>query len=272
MIKKLPVSFLLLLLFACSVPVNDQSAFEQSLATRVSIAQTSTAITTILQTATAITGDHLINPEIIQPTITPSSVPEKPKEKLGSSVWRDTLDSGNNWSLSSSGTISNNTLIKVESGSLIMKRDVASGGKTWWLTYPRPQDFYLEGTFTVDNCSGTDQYGLVFRSVNYTDGFAYYFTISCDGSISLLKWDGNGAINIFNWEKSENIQAGSGKTNTLGVWCEGDAISLYVNDKMVKKVTDSSLPNGGHFGLFMDARETPGFSIRLDEIAYWNIP
>lgn len=264
--------FLLTILVACNVPLNDQSEFNQSLATRVSIAQTSTAVSSILQTATAIIANQSNTPVVLQATSSPTPASDNPKDNLGSPAWKDTLDNGNNWSLSSSGTVSNETLIRTEGGSLVMSRNIASGGKTWWLTYPRPDDFYLEGLFSVDNCSGTDQYGLVFRAVNYTDGFAYYFMVRCDGNFTLMKWDGNGANNLFNWEKSEYIQAGSSKSNQLGAWCDGNVIRLYVNNKLIKEVVDNSLTGSGHFGLFMDARETPGFTVRLNEISYWDLP
>jgi len=270
--NNLSFGLLFVILVACNVPLSDQSAFNQSLATRVSIAQTSTAISSILQTATAVIGNPPNTPVASQPTSTSTPAPDNPKDELGSPAWKDTLDNGNYWSLSSSGTISNDTLIKTEGGSLVMSRNIASGGKTWWLTYPRPKNFYLEGVFSVDNCSGTDQYGLVFRAVNYNDGFAYYFIVRCDGNFSLMKWDGNGASNLFNWEKSENIQTGSGKSNGLGVWCNGNSIRLYINSKLIKEIVDNSLTESGYFGLFMDARETPGFTIRLNEVTYWDLP
>jgi len=269
--KNLFFGFLLVLLTACNVPVSDQSTFDQSLATRVSIAQTSTAVSSILETATAVIGNPNSTPVISQPTPTLTSAEDNPKEKLGSPAWKDTLDNGNNWSLSGAGTTSNNTLIQTEGGALVMSRNIAAGGKTWWLTYPRPKDFYLEGNFSVDNCSGSDTYGLVFRAVNYNDGFSYYFMVRCDGNFSLMKWDGNGAIDLFNWEKSEHIQTGSSKSNDLGVRCEGNNIRLYINNRLIKEIVDNSLIDGGYFGLFMDARETPGFTIRLNEIAYWNL-
>ena len=86
-----------------------------------------------------------------------------------------------------------------------------------------------------------------------------------------MRWNTEGAINLFKWEKSETIQAGAGKTNSLGIWSQGDMIRLYANEKMIKEIVDPSLNNPGHFGLFIDSRQTPGFTIRLDEIAYWNL-
>ena len=68
---------------------------------------------------------------------------------------------------------------------------------------------------------------------------------------------------------SEKIHKGPNQTNTLGIWIKGPIIRLYVNNNLLEEINDSTLLNGGHFGLFINARQTPGFTIYMDEISYW---
>jgi hypothetical protein len=272
--RKFFVSIFLLLFFtitACNLPNPNQPGFEADVATKVAIAKTATVIQDFMMTATAIAISPGNTPNPIQPTITPSPTQENFQDILGMPAWRDQLNNGGGWSLNSPNTDTPNVTIKVENGTLIMTRSVPYGGKNWWLNYQTIQDFYLEGKFITEVCSGDDQYGLIFRAPTYFDGFGYYFTVTCEGYFNLMRWDSNGAANLFNWEKPEAIQAGSNQTNTFGIWVKGGLIRLYANGKMIKELTDSSLSNKGHFGLFIDSRQTPGFTIKLDEMAFWNI-
>jgi hypothetical protein len=261
---------LLLIITACNLPIPNQSSFEYDVATKVSIAKTATAINDLILTATAIANPPSNTPDPILSTVTPTSTQENLKDSLGMPAWRDDLNNSGNWNLNIPNTDTPNVTIKIENGLLVMTRSVTYGGKNWWLNYQKIQDLYLEGKFITQECSSDDQYGLVIRAPNYSDGFGYYFTVTCDGNFNLMHWDTNGAINLFKWEKSEAIQSGPNQTNILGIWAKGDLIRLYANGKMIKEVRDSSITNTGHFGLFIDSRQTSGFTIKLDEIAYWN--
>jgi len=271
MTKIITTLFLFLMVTACNLPIPNNPNFNENVATKVSVDKTATMIQEYLldATNTAHPTQNMSTPN--SPTITPSPTQVDFKDKLGTPAWSDVLNNGGNWNLNKPNTDIPNVIIKVENGSLEITRSVPYGGKNWWLNYQRIKDFYLEGKFTTQECKSDDQYGLVFRAPNYKDGFGFYFTVTCDGNFNLMRWDTNGAVNLFKWEKSDAIQAGSDQTNTLGIWSQGDMIRLYANEKLIKEVVDSSLINEGHFGLFIDSHQTPGFSIKLDEIAYWNL-
>ena len=273
------LNFTLLLIFlitsACNFSLDSSSAFNKEVATRAAIALTGTAEnkqnqvpyteTTIPSTITPKMGK---SPE----TSTPTASTDDPKLTLGEPTWKDTLSSGNSFGLDPDGIAIDSTVIKVKNGKLVMFRGIASGGKTWWLAYPQPKNFYLEAKFETSTCSGNDQYGLAFRAINYEDGYAYYFIITCDGHYSLLKQTTNGSSWLFDWQISDEIHKGSNQTNILGVWAKEKNIKLYVNNKLLKELDDTSLPNEGHFGPLIDARETAGFTIKMDEITYWKLP
>ncbi len=267
----LTIAFLFILL-ACKIPITIQSGFDQAVATQVSIAQTSTALAGISLTATITDISQSGSPAVPIASLTPTIQADDPKLFLGAPSLKDNLNNGKNFDLKAGiKKIDQDTTIKIESGSLIMTSNIIWGGKRWWLSYLKPKNFYLEGRFITQTCTGADQYGLVFRAVNYTDGFGYYFIATCDGQFNISKWDGNGARLLLNNEKSDALHAGSNQINDLGVWSQGNLIRLYANGKMLKEISSPDLPNAGYYGLFIDPRETPGMTIQLDEISYWDL-
>jgi hypothetical protein len=263
-------------LISCNIPRPVQPS-TGVIETAVAIARTSTAIQDFFATETAAANPvHVVpTPPIASPVApTPAPTPTQINfhEKLGMPTWQDELNNGARWSLAQPNTDTPNVMVKVENGILLMTRSVPYGGKNWWLNYQTLKDFYLEGKFITQTCSKDDQYGLIFRAPNYVSGFGFYYTITCDGYFNLMRWDENGAANLFQWEKSDAILAGANQTNLFGIWAKQNLIRLYANGKLVKEVNDSSLPNKGHFGLFVDSRQTPGFTIQLDEITFWENP
>ena len=275
--KKLLVGLLLvLILTSCNIPrPTDELIFEKVVATEVAAARTATAAqdsshSTIEAAKPAPSQSMTATPVQVTSSVTPTAI--NFNEKLGMPGWKDELNSGGGWSLSKPNTDMSNVTIKVENGALSMSRSVPYGGKNWWLNYQQIKDFYLQAKFITRLCSSDDQYGLVFRAPNYNSGMGYYFTITCDGHFNLMRWDGSGAANLFTWEKTDAIQTGSNQTNLLGIWAKQNVIRLYANGVLLKEISDDALINKGHFGLFLDSRQTPGFSIELDEIAYWENP
>jgi len=48
--------------------------------------------------------------------------------------------------------------------------------------------------------------------------------------------------------------------------------SIYVNGVLVKTVTNDSLVDRGHFGVFVNATETPNFTFKVEVIREWDQP
>jgi hypothetical protein len=141
----------------------------------------------------------------------------------------------------------------------------------WTLSYPRPQNYYIEATVTTSDCSGADQYGLVLRASDYDQSKGYFVGFTCDGRYELNKWDGTNMDNIFPWSSATGLNPGSNQTNQLGVMLNGDKISIYANGNLVKEVNDSTYPDAGYYGLFIASENTVGFNIQLSKIAYWDL-
>lgn len=204
-------------------------------------------------------------------TITPTIVTDDIRNTLGNPVWQDSLDNCSSFGLCTPYE-DDYSRVSVSSGSMIMTSKTSGGFRIWRLTYPRPKNMYLEGTFKTQNCSGADLYGLVFRAKDYTSGEGYYLGFTCDGRVGLSRWDAGGVSSVFSLTTSDAIHAGANQTNRIGVLVNGDTFRVYANGKFIQEINDTSIGAEGHVGAYISAQSTLGFTVELTEIAYWNLP
>ena len=203
-------------------------------------------------------------------TATPTLPASDPKAALGTPDFVDTFQNADNWAIYEDKHVS----FKVDqaNGELVMTAFNPDSWDGWMLSWPVLSDFYLEMTATSGDCSGLDRYGLVFRSVKSdTDYVGYLFGITCDGRYSLRRWNGEKFIPIIDWTADEHIRSGLNQTNRIGVYAQGDRISLYANSELLEEVRDSTHEEG-KFGVFVGSVNTSDFIVRVDEIDYWELP
>ncbi len=267
--KVILIGSLLFLLQACNFPLAQNSSFNDKVATQAAYAFTQTA-----QQSQVLTASITTTPTPILPTVTPTSELDDPKTLLGSAAWQDSLASGNSFGLGTeeeqiSGT---NATVWVKDGSLNMYRSSASGGYIWYCAYPNIADFYLEAKFETQNCNGADEYGLTFRKPDFDDKSGYYFAVTCEGNFNLIRWTASGSTLLGDWKSSDALNKRPNAVNTLGVWAEETKIKLYINDKFAAEYEDSAGLNSGYFGLFSNSKQSAGMLVKMDEIAYWNLP
>ena len=203
-------------------------------------------------------------------TLTPTPTSNTSGSSLGEPAWKSSLDSGKAF-----GKVENeNTRIIQGDGVLALTGVNANGWLGWSLTFSQqPKDFYLEATFTTQECAGVDQYGLMFRAPNTSA--AYFYGVTCDGKYFLdaNDFNDNGVQSvIISNTFASSLLAGSNQTNRLGVKAQGDKILLYANDVLLQEVTDSTFPDKGYFGAFVSAYQTAGFTVHMEDIALWNLP
>jgi len=265
------LSLVQIIVLACSIS-SPTDSFDNKTATQVAVALTATALDQeIKQQETEVTSADTKGEQ--SATATNTHVPlDDPKQELGQPTWSDDLSTGQYWNLDSGDIIiDSTTTFSVGSGELSANSDVTGKGNIYWLTHLTFQDAYLEAIFNVEECTNDDQYGLVIRAPDYESRFGYYFHITCDGHYDLRRWSNDGSSMLLGMPFSEKIHKGPNQTNTLGIWAKGPIIRLYVNNNLLEEINDSILLNNGHFGLFINAKQTPGFTVNMDEISYWTL-
>ncbi len=271
MTKYTPIVFLLLIAISCTFSTTKPLSFDDKVATQAAIVMTATALDQLIKNPTT-TMEPTFSATLL-PTETSVPAPtldnNDPVKSLGQPNWKDDLANAGNWFGSGSFT-SDNTVFKPSGGGITAITTKTSDGLRWYLFYEKkPKNIFIEGKFDISGCSGKDQYGLVFRAPNMQDGFAFFYGLTCDGGYTLKKWDAAGLTVVTEKSASPVINSGANKSNVLGVWAKDERIRLYANGQFLEEISNSSLNNDGHFGLFINARETPGLTIKLDEISYW---
>jgi hypothetical protein len=78
-------------------------------------------------------------------------------------------------------------------------------------------------------------------------------------------------VNLINWTSNAAVKAGENQTNRLGFMAVGDRLIVYVNGQLMGEVNDNTF-HQGYFGVFVGARETDDFTIRVDQVRYWEDP
>ena len=213
-----------------------------------------------------------LTPSAIPPTITLSST--DPRFRFGTPESTDPLNNPGFWFW---GT-GYNKFSSAEFNGSNLRLTGLSDISGWRLPAVKPaNNFYVEMTAVTENCTGKDNYGIIFRVPKYSEPEqGYLFAVSCDGSYKLWLWDGlagkeGEAKSLIAWKTYPSIHSGTNKTNRIGVLAAESNISLYINGGMVGEFVDKTY-SGGSFGVFIDPDTTENFSIKIDEMSYWNNP
>jgi hypothetical protein len=197
------------------------------------------------------------------PTVT--TIPSDPRLSLGDPTLRDTFKDTANWPIFEDEHVK----MALKDGNLQMTALNADKWDSWMLSWPLLKNFYLEVTAQPGTCKGLDRYGLLARSPDEEHAYVYAFT--CDGQYSLRKWNGKRYIDLVDWTADENILAGAGKINRLGLMAEDNHLTLYANGHQINEVVDSSYKTGA-FGLFVGSSNTTNFKVEMIEVDYWELP
>ncbi len=201
-------------------------------------------------------------------TIAPTSAPVPG----GEPTWRETFESGTSFGINSEGYDDGNTRIFIQDDTLNLVSINVNSWRGWRLASHKPQNYYLQAEFEVENCAGSDQYGLITQAPDYDSGYGYYFGLTCDGRYSIQKWNENGLANLEGWNQSIAINSGANQPNKIGVLKSANIYQYFINETKVAEVQDDYFGDPGYFGPFIAGLSTPNFSVKLQEIAYWKSP
>jgi len=253
-------------LAACSMPTSnpDQEEIPSQVPQPTQPADINQPMDTCVPTFTA-TPTNTAMPS--GPTITPTPEAD-PRVVLGGADWVAKFgeETGQTWYQFADQQAS----VVMEQDKLVLTAFKDNSYEVWSMSYPILSDFYLEITGTSGSeCAGKDRYGVIVRAPTNNEG--YLFGISCDGNYRVRKWDGNEYTELVQWAPDEHIIPGPNQTHRIGFMAEGDHLSFYVNGFLLGEVIDDSY-HEGTFGIFIAAEETPGFTVDVTEVLYWELP
>ncbi len=205
------------------------------------------------------------------PTVTPTPTPQMATNphQLGEPDFRDDMHvPGKYWYL-----WKNNYAEFTGQYDYLIMRIIKQSASSYWVrnTLPPLKDAYVEAAFiTGANCLHKDRYGLVVRAPNRYEGV--WFMVSCDGMFKIFQW--NGGLKVLKeWEYAYPIHTGPRQVNRVGVWMEGDTLTLYINRSKVAEVkVDEPFTKAGLFGLAIGAEGEEPLEIKVDWFQYWMLP
>ena len=271
------ISVMVILLTACNFPGFQPVSTPDVVASQVSqlvtenpSQPTPTGLTFLPQTETP--TPQAINTNTVEPSSTPTITSTPEGLPSGDPSWIENFNNGKSFGLDGNTYTDERTTIKVENGNLVLSSAIPDGWLGWRLTSQKPVNYYLEANFITQNCSGSDMYGLIIQSPDYTSGNGLHLRFTCDGQFSIQKWEDTAQTSILDWTKESAIHAGALQENRLGILKNGSNFGVYINGKQVSEFQDQTWQNPGVFGPFIAAQTTANFTYFVDNIAYWNLP
>lgn len=267
--KKILIFMIIMLLsLSCTLTVPALS-FDDKVATQAAVAMTATALDRTIRTEVASPDAKATDAEEETPEPTETLPVGDPRKELGNPTRKDNLTSSGIWFKDSDEWVTDNTKFSAVDGYIAATSSTVTDGLRWYLYFQKIGDAYIEAKFDVTTCAGSDKYGLVFKAVDFDGTDQFFYSITCEGQYELRKMISLATSSLIPISESDKINAGSNQSNILGVWVKNSRIRLYVNGQFLQEIESSGIPAEGHYGLFINARQTPGLTVHLDEVTYW---
>ncbi len=207
-----------------------------------------------------------------EPTVTPTEAPDATKPyTLGEPDVDDNMTvPGAHW-FTMIPTGWNGWVNYTATGEGLLISVLKPGVNNYWVAsnYPALKNGYVEATFrTGNNCVRKNRYGLAVRGPERYEGVL--FMVSCDGMYKIFRWNGGFKL-LSDWTRTTAIHTGSRQVNHIGVWMEGNKLTLYINHAPVKTVEEDVFTSGG-IGIVAGAESADGFDVTVNEVKYWVLP
>ena len=243
-------------------------------ATEPPAATTEPVTTEAVEGTPAATAETVAPTATVQPTVTGTPQAGDPLTRLGAPTGIDPFDNEMKW-IWPTGTDDFSTMSFKDGYMWMTGLDKLAG---WRLPLLNQQvNNYFELTVNSGTCSAKDSYGIIFRVPVLKElNQGYLYEVTCDGYLRLWKWDGtvkpNGkATLLVNWLEAKDIKTGANQVNRLGVMVVDKSIKVYINGVQQGEVADGSYA-AGFFGVFVRAVSTEKYTVKFDEMKYWDNP
>lgn len=138
-------------------------------------------------------------------------------------------------------------------------------GYIWGLNEAIHSDVVIEVSTNQASTFENNAYGVICRADTSNNGDGYYFLISGDGFYAISKGEGDNVNPLIDWTPNSAINEGQA-SNTIRAVCIGNYLALYVNDKFLAEVEDSSGYTSGYAGLAATAFDGGDVNVAFDNL------
>lgn len=115
-----------------------------------------------------------------------------------------------------------------------------NGWLNWRLRPPVIGDGAAEMEFAIATCARGDRTGLIMHAPDYGSGHGYYFSLACEGTVSILK---DSEI-LGTADAQAMFKNSSGDTNVLTAVIRGNKLTAILNGEVVLSAEDSTYTEG----------------------------
>lgn len=122
--------------------------------------------------------------------------------------------------------------------TLIPKK--SSGWLSWRLRPPFLNDGAASMEFSITTCARGDRFGVIMRASDYTSGNGYYYSLACEGTVSILK----DQTVLGTADGSNYFNNNSGDINVLTAVTQGKTLTLMLNGESLLTVEDAAYSQG----------------------------
>lgn len=205
------------------------------------------------------------------PTETPTALPIQPATPtqdylpgVGALLFSDSFDNPALWDTASSADagaiVTNHQLVLSITGSgplsIASRRDQPAVG-----------DFFAQVTVKISLCTGSDQYGMIFRAADSAN--FYRFALTCNRQERLDRVRGGVTYPLVGWMVSNDVPLGVPAQVTLGVWAVGSEMRFFLNNAFQFSLIDPVFSNGT-FGFFDYASGKSPVTISFSDLAVYS--
>ena len=208
-----------------------------------------TAVTeTISELTEGVTGPIAIIPEVTNtpvpalaaalPTAQPGAAPS---EIFGEAKINDTFDRGSSgFGLSAGLNDDENIRIVALNNRLSLEPKKSNGWINWRLRPPVINEGAAEMEFSIITCARGDRTGIMMRAKDYNSGNGYYFSLSCEGTISILR----DSVVLNTADARSVFKNDSGDINVLSAIVQGNTLTAMLNGVTLLTVQDDTYQEG----------------------------
>lgn len=125
-----------------------------------------------------------------------------------------------------------------------------NGWLSWRLCPPVIADGAAEMDFSITTCARGDRVGIMMHAEDYTNGHAYYVSLACEGTLSILK----DSEVLASANASAAFNNNSGDKNTLTVTIMDDLLTASLNNRPILQIREDSYTKG-YSGFFTSPQE-----------------
>ncbi len=218
------------------------------------LVSTSVEDTSAVDSAAAVSPTATVSAPIERPTaapaaavepadvVSPTEVPfDDPIAEFGAPKVQETFAQGSTGFGLSAGLNDEDYIRYITTNNKVtIEPKMNNGWLSWRLRPPVITDGAAEMDISFTTCARGDRTGILMRSENYTDGNGYYFSLACEGTLSIYR----DTVLLNSMDVSDVFKNGSGDVNHLEAVVKGDTLTAVLNDAAVLTVEDNTYDEG----------------------------